>query len=40
MALAFGIFVIARGVVLEPPAFVINAINAFAERFARRTAAT
>jgi lipopolysaccharide export system permease protein len=39
-ALAFGVFVIARGVVLEPPAFVINAINAFAERFARRTAAT
>jgi lipopolysaccharide export system permease protein len=40
LALAFGFFVIGRGVVLEPPAFVINAINAFAERFARRAAAT
>jgi lipopolysaccharide export system permease protein len=39
-ALVFGIIVISRGVVLEPPAFVINAINAFAERFARRAAAT
>jgi lipopolysaccharide export system permease protein len=39
-ALAFGIIVISRGVVLEPPAFVINAINALAERFARRAAAT
>jgi lipopolysaccharide export system permease protein len=39
-AFAFGLFVIGRGVVLEPPAFVTDAINALGERFARRAAAT
>jgi lipopolysaccharide export system permease protein len=38
-AFAFAVVVIARGVVLEPPAFVVNAINALAERFAGRAAA-
>jgi lipopolysaccharide export system permease protein len=39
-ASAFGIIVISRGLVLEPPAFVTNAINAAAERLARRAVAT
>jgi lipopolysaccharide export system permease protein len=39
-AFAFGTIVIARGLVLEPPAFVINAINALTERVGRRAVAT
>jgi lipopolysaccharide export system permease protein len=39
-AFAFGIIVISRGMVLEPPAFVVNAINAGAARVARRLAPT
>jgi lipopolysaccharide export system permease protein len=38
--LAGGIFVISRGIIPEPPAFVVNGFNAFLERFARRKAVT
>lgn len=40
MALTFGVglWVISRGLVLEPPAFLTNAINAVTERLARRLA--
>jgi lipopolysaccharide export system permease protein len=37
---AFGYWAISRGVIIEPPAFLVNAGNAIAERFARRVAAT
>jgi hypothetical protein len=39
-AFAFGIIVISRGVVLEPPTFVTNAISAATERIARRMVPT
>ena len=37
-AFAFGILVIRRGLILEPPAFIANAIAALTERLARRFA--
>jgi lipopolysaccharide export system permease protein len=40
VTLAVGYFTIARGVIIEPPAFLLNAANAIAERFARRAVAT
>jgi lipopolysaccharide export system permease protein len=36
-AFVFGYFAISRGVVIEPPAFVANAITAITERIAQRT---
>jgi len=40
MALSFGLglYVISSGLIVEPPAFVTNALNAIGERFARRYA--
>jgi lipopolysaccharide export system permease protein len=35
----FGFWAIARGLVIEPPAFITNAISAFADGMSRRTAA-
>ena len=40
LALAFGYLIIARGIIIEPPAFLLNAANAIAERWARRAMAT
>jgi len=40
IALALGLLAISRGIVIEPPAFLSNAINAANERIARRVAAT
>jgi lipopolysaccharide export system permease protein len=40
LTLAAGYVAIARGVIIEPPAFLLNAANALTERFARRAAAT
>jgi lipopolysaccharide export system permease protein len=40
VVLAGGIFVISRGIIPEPPAFMVNGINAFVERLTRRSAAT
>ena len=37
--IALGYWGIARGVIIEPPAFLINAVNAVMEGLARRTAA-
>jgi lipopolysaccharide export system permease protein len=37
---AFGYWSISRGIIIEPPAFLVNAGNAIAERFARRMATT
>lgn len=37
-ALASGIFVIRRGLIIEPPAFIVNSIAALTERIARRFA--
>jgi hypothetical protein len=34
-----GYFAISRGVIIEPPAFINNAITAVMERFAQRTSA-
>lgn len=39
-AIVLGAYAINRGIILEPPAFITNAINALVERFARRAAAT
>jgi lipopolysaccharide export system permease protein len=39
LAMAFGLYAIDRGLIIEPPAAVTNAINALTQRFARRTAA-
>lgn len=36
--LGFGLFAISRGVIIEPPAFLLNAVNALIERMARQTA--
>lgn len=38
MALWFGVAAIARGAIIEPPAFVLNLITAVSERFVRRFA--
>jgi hypothetical protein len=38
-SIAFGLFVISRGVILEPPAFISNWIAAITERLAKRLAA-
>jgi lipopolysaccharide export system permease protein len=38
--LIFGYWAISRGVIIEPPAFLVNAANAVAERFTRRAVAT
>jgi len=38
--IGFGLYAIARGIVIEPPAFVTNVITAFNERFARALAPT
>ena len=37
-AIGFGIYVIGRGVILEPPAFITNGIAALTERITRRFA--
>jgi len=34
-----GYFAISRGVIIEPPAFIANAITAISERIAQRTGA-
>jgi lipopolysaccharide export system permease protein len=39
-ALGFGIFAISRGLIIEPPARLVNAINALAARYARPSVAT
>jgi lipopolysaccharide export system permease protein len=39
IAIGFGLFVISRGVILEPPAFIANWTAAITERLARRFAA-
>ena len=36
LTLVIGYFAIARGIIIEPPAFLLRAANAIAERFARR----
>jgi lipopolysaccharide export system permease protein len=38
-AIAFGLFAISRGLIIEPPAYVLNAVNAVIERVAKRAAA-
>jgi lipopolysaccharide export system permease protein len=38
-ACGLGMWGIARGVIIEPPAFVTNAVNALVEGMARRSAA-
>jgi lipopolysaccharide export system permease protein len=38
-AMAFGLYAIDRGLIIEPPAYMTNALNAIGQRFARRTAA-
>jgi lipopolysaccharide export system permease protein len=38
VATAFGLYAIDRGLIIEPPAFMTNAVDAIAQRFARRTA--
>jgi hypothetical protein len=35
-AFVFGYFAISRGMIIEPPAFVTNAITAITERIAQR----
>jgi len=40
LTLALGYIVISRGVILDPPAFLLNTGNAIAERWARRAVAT
>ena len=42
LAIAFGssIYVIRSGLILEPPAFVVNWLNALSERIAQRFATT
>src|SRR5262245_24229458 len=40
IAFALGYFAISRGVIIEPPAFITNAIAALTERIARRAEAT
>jgi lipopolysaccharide export system permease protein len=40
IAFVLGLHVIVRGIVIEPPALLTNAINAVSERFARRAPAT
>jgi lipopolysaccharide export system permease protein len=40
LTVVIGYFAIARCVIIEPPAFLLNAANAVAERFARRAMAT
>src|SRR3984893_13716760 len=37
-ALAFGYWAIARGVIIEPPAFIVDAVTRFIERVSERTA--
>jgi hypothetical protein len=39
-AIGFGLYVIRNGVILEPPAFIANPLNALTERIARRFAAS
>jgi lipopolysaccharide export system permease protein len=38
-AFALGYFAISRGVIIEPPAFIANAVTAFMERLAQRAGA-
>ena len=38
MALAFGYWGISRGVIIEPPAFITNAVTMLTERIAERSA--
>lgn len=38
-AMAFGLYAIGRGLIIEPPAYMTNAIDAIGQRFARRSAA-
>jgi hypothetical protein len=38
VAFAFGLFVIRRGLILEPPAFITNWLAALTERITRRFA--
>ncbi len=40
LTLVIGYFAISRCVIIEPPAYLLNAANAVAERFARRAVAT
>jgi lipopolysaccharide export system permease protein len=37
-ALAFGYWEISRGAIIEPPAFIVDAVTAFMERMSARTA--
>jgi hypothetical protein len=37
-ALAFGYWGISRGVIIEPPAFIVDAITGFMERMSERSA--
>jgi len=36
IAIAFGIYVIRRGIILEPPAFITDWLAALTDRFNRR----
>ena len=40
LTMTLGYLAIARGIIIEPPAFLLNAANAVAERWARRAVAT
>jgi hypothetical protein len=40
IAMALGLRAIARGTIIEPPAFLNHAVAAISERFARRAMAT
>jgi hypothetical protein len=37
-ALAFGYWGISRGLIIEPPAFIVDGISGFMERMAERSA--
>ncbi|HUI97149.1 MAG TPA: hypothetical protein VLX44_15440, partial [Xanthobacteraceae bacterium] len=39
-ATGLGVFAIAHGTIIEPPAFVVRAVTAVTERFSRRFATT
>jgi hypothetical protein len=39
-ASAWGLWAIGRGLIIEPPAFLLHAITAISERLPRRAAAT
>lgn len=36
--IGFGLYAISRGLIIEPPAFVTNAMNALTERFSKAMA--